>query len=110
MAERHQTAWADGGTWMPTVAHEPAAVTLSRRAAAADGDSAVEATVDPRALGAATATIERAGRVAGEATVDALGVHRVLLAPSQPGEARITVSLDGRLRVLPRVVFAPRIP
>lgn len=96
-----------------TVAHEPAAVTLSRRVVAADGESAVEVTVDPRALGAATATIERAGRGrwGGEATVDALGVHRVLLAPSQPGEARITVSLDGRaLRVLPRVVFAPRIP
>ena len=92
---------------------EPDALTLSARVVSADGRSTVEVTARPRALGAETARIELtgAGRWEAEATTDAQGVRRVLVAPTQPGEARVTVSFDGNsLRIRPRVIFsqAPR--
>ena len=88
---------------------EPEVVTLSRRVVSADGTSTVEVTVRPQLVGASTARVELtgAGRWQGEATTDAQGTHRVLVAPTQVGEARVTVSLDGNpLRVRPRVIFS----
>ncbi len=89
---------------------EPEVVTLSRRVVSADGASTVDVTVRPQMLDARAVSLELtgAGRWQGEATTDAQGTHRVLVAPTQPGEARITVSLDGNsLRVRPRVIFSP---
>ena len=89
---------------------EPEAVTLSRRVVIADGVSVVEVSVDPTALGGGDVRIEQTGRGAwtGDAAVDGARIRRVLRAPSQPGEARIVVSVGGRaLRVRPRVIFAP---
>lgn len=89
---------------------EPEAVTLSRRVVSADGVSTVEVSVDPTALGGGAVRIERTGGGAwvGDSAVDGARTRRVLCAPSQPGEARIAVSVGGRaMRVRPRVIFAP---
>ena len=43
-----------------------------------------------------------------DATTDGEGtIHRVIRAPTAPGEGRVVVTVDGRaLRVRPRVLFA----
>lgn len=91
---------------------EPRAVTLSRRVLAADGQGTIDVMVDPRMLGGGTAdlALTGSGEWVGAPTIDAQGVvRRTLRAPSMPGEARVTVTLDGRpLRVRPRVVFVPQ--
>lgn len=89
---------------------EPEVLTLSRHVVPADGRSTVEVTVRPHVHGATTARFEVTGpgRWSGEATTDAQGIHRELVAPTQPGEARVTVTLDGNsLRVRHRVIFSP---
>jgi len=92
-----------------TVVTEPEAVTLSARVLPADGRATAEVVVDPRAVGASRVALSLEGpaRWAGEATTDDAGrVRRALVAPTERGEARVTVTLDGvALRARPRVLF-----
>lgn len=82
---------------------------LAARVLEADGVATAEVVVDPRPVGARRVelTLQGAGSWAGAATTDAHGrVHRTLRAPATPGEARVTVALDGVvLRVRPRMMF-----
>ena len=93
-----------------TTASEPAVLTVSPRVLPADGRATAEVVVDPRAAGASRVALALEGPAvwAGEARTDAAGrLHRTLRAPATPGEARVSVSLDGTaLRVRPRVIFA----
>lgn len=92
-----------------TTVTEPRVLDVPVRVAAADGRALVEVVVDPRAALATTVQIERSGDGAWEADArtDSDGrLHRMLRAPSAPGDARIEVSLDGHaLHVRPRVRF-----
>lgn len=88
---------------------EPRALTVSSRVTRADGASLVEVTARPSLAGATRAVVACSGACAwdGPAVTDAEGsVRRALRAPSTPGEARLTLRLDGvALRVRPRVRF-----
>lgn len=92
-----------------TTIAEPAAVALSARVLPADGAATAEVTVDPRALGGGRVELALAGdgQWAGDATTDGEGtIHRVIRAPTAPGEGRVVVTVDGlALRVRPRVLF-----
>lgn len=88
---------------------EPRALEVSPRLAPADGTSRIEVVADPASIGAREARIERSGvgTWAGDATLGEDGrLRRTLVAPEQPGSARIEVRFDGKpLRVRPRIRF-----
>lgn len=92
-----------------TAVVEPQVLSVSARAAPADGHSRVEVVVDMDAVGARGVSIECRGECAwtGPATADTAGrIHRWLRAPTTAGSARVEVSLDGvPLAVRPRVRF-----
>jgi hypothetical protein len=88
---------------------EPRVLVVSTRIAPADGATQVVVTVDPSLVGATAVTIDRdgAGTWSGPATQAPDGTWtRSLVAPAQPGSARIRVALDNvPLLVRPRVRF-----
>lgn len=94
-----------------TLVTEPGVLTVSRRVAPADGVSTIEVTADALEAGVDASELHfdevTAGAWRGPATVGADGkVHRTLVAPAVPGEARVTLRIgDTALRVRPRIRF-----
>lgn len=77
---------------------EPEVFTLSVRVSPADGRALAEITVSPAIVGAREATIECVGDGGWSTPArrdDAGRVHRAWRAPSTPGRARCTITLDG---------------
>lgn len=88
---------------------EPRVLTVSTRVAPADGKTLITVDVDPAIVGASTFEIalDGAGSWASPLAQRSDGTWtRALVAPAQPGTARLTLSLDGKaLTVRPRLRF-----